>query len=437
MQAELDSGICVKPDFELVGNVFDKLDMQKGKDVPVQSRKNCVTVLGLDPVLSGKIKFNTLSNKKNVDGALPWNKSCRLREWTSIDSEYLIYYMETYYLIGADKKILAALEIVADANKFNPFIDMLNGTAWDGTPRIENLLTDYLGIVKNAYSAQCMRLLMLAVISRAFSPGTKYDYVLVLSGRQGIGKSTFFMKLCCNEEWYLENLKTIDRGKEAAELIQGKLIVEFNELLAAKGAIEGVKSFVTARSDEYRGAYAREAEKRYRTCVFVGTTNDSQFLVDRTGNRRFLPLECGAVPITKSLFVDDEHLMHEFKQAWAEAYRIYLSGKFSLVLPKQMQEYVETLQEEFEEDDPLVGMIQQWLDSNHYDYVCNKQIASEVLKEDKPDRRMLNRITDIMNNAISGWERNGTHRFTGLGKQKCYIRTVQFAECDPSETPFN
>ena len=326
-------GICSKPDIEMVGRVFSMLDMQKDKNIPIQSRKNCVTVLGCDPVLSGKIKFNTLSNRKNVEGALPWNKSEKLREWTNIDNEYLIYYMETYYLLNSDKKILAALEMAADVNKFNPFIDMLNSTVWDGVPRIENLLTDYLGVAKSEYSAHCMKLVMLAVISRAFSPGTKFDYVLVLSGRQGIGKSTFFLKVCCNEDWYLENLKTIDKNKDAAELIQGKLIVEFNELLAVKSAIEGVKSSVTAKSDEYRGAYARESEKRYRTCVFVGTTNDAQFLVDKTGNRRFLPLECGVEPIAKSLFVDDELLLYEFRQAWAEAYKIYPVSYTHLTLP--------------------------------------------------------------------------------------------------------
>lgn len=417
-------------------SVFNMLDMQKDKNIPIQSRKNCITVLGCDPKLTGKIKFNTLSNKKNVDGALPWNKSEKVREWTSIDNEYLLYYMEMCYLLNSDKKVLSALEMIADMNKFNPFIDMLNSVTWDGVPRIENLLTDYLGVTKSEYTIQCMKLLMLAAISRAFNPGTKFDYVLVLSGRQGIGKSTFFLKLCCNEDWYLENLKTIDKGKDAAELIQGKIIVEFNELLAVKSAIEGVKSFVTAKSDEYRGAYARETEKRYRTCVFVGTTNDAQFLVDKTGNRRFLPLECGAVPITKSLFVDDEILLYEFRQAWAEAYKIYLSGKFSLVMPKKLQEFVEDLQEGFQEDDPLPGMIQCWLDSNNYEYVCNKLIASKVLNIDNPDRRLLNQITEVMNNSIEGWERKGMHRFPGLGRQKCYIKTREFTEVYQEELPF-
>lgn len=425
----------------MVKSVFDMLDMQSDKNIPIQSRKNCITILGSDPALSGKIKFNTLSNKKNVEGALPWNKSEELREWRDIDSEYLIYYIETYYLINSDKKILAALEMIADTNKFNPFIDMLNSVKWDGVPRLENLLPDYLGIVKNDYSTECIKLLMLAAISRAFCPGTKFDYILVLSGKQGIGKSTFFLKLCCNEDWYLENLRNIDRGKDAAELIQGKIIVEFNELLAVKNSVEGIKAFITAKADDYRGAYARESEKRFRTCVFVGTTNDTQYLTDKTGNRRFLPLECGVLPIKKSLFVDDDILRKDFMQAWAEAYQIYLSGKFNLVLPKELQAYAEELQEECREDDPNVGIIQNWLDTCNLNYVCNLMIASEALGEDKPDRRMLNDVTSIMSNSVKGWEKKGWHRFNGsYGRQKCYVRIKLpdgFMSCENMEIPFD
>lgn len=415
--------------------------MQKDKNVPLQSRKNCLTILGLDPNLCGKIKFNTLSNRKNVEGGLPWNKDKKLREWTNIDTEYLIFYMETYYLINSDKKILSALEMIADTNKFNPFIDMLNSTKWDKVPRIENLLHNYLGAEQNKYTKECMLLLMLGVISRAFCPGTKFDYVIVITGQQGIGKSTFFRKLCCNDDWYLENLKSIYDEKKAAEKIQGKLIVEFNELMGMKGSIESVKAFSTATADDYRGAYARESEKRKRTCVFVGTTNEAQFLNDKTGNRRFLPIECGVMPIEKSLFVDENILMNEFKQAWAEAYEIYNSGKFSLVLSKEMQEYVEELQADFEEDDPMIGMIQQWLDNCNEEYVCNLMISNEVFNVENPDRKFLNSITSIMENSINGWERDGTHRFTApgkkYGKQKCYIKSKDFSRCFDDEIPFD
>ena len=421
----------------MVNNIFELLDMQKDKNIPIQSRKNCITVLGTDPALSGKIKFNTLSNRKNVEGALPWNKSEELREWTNIDSEYLIYYMETYYLINSDKKILSALEMIADTNKFNPFVDMINNTKWDGVPRIRSLLHDYMGAVKNEYTEECMRLLMLGVISRAFSPGTKFDYIIVVTGPQGIGKSTFFRKLCCNDDWYLENLKSIYDEKKAAEKIQGKLIVEFNELMGMRGSIESVKAFSTATSDEYRGAYARESEKRRRTCVFVGTTNEAQFLNDRTGNRRFLPVECGVEPIKKSLFSDDEVLQKEFKQAWAEAYQIYLSGKFSLVLSNKMQEYVESIQTEFEEDDPMCGMIKEWLDNCKEEYVCNMMIAKEVFNSENPDRKLILQIASIMANKVTSWIKKGWHRFKDYGRQQCYVKNLDFILIeDDFELPF-
>lgn len=427
----------VNADTELVENVYNVLDMQKDKNIPVQSRKNCVTVLGMDPALSGKIKYNTLSNKKNVVGALPWNKSEEMREWNNIDYEYLLYYLETYYHLNSEKKILSALEMIADTNKFNPFIDMLNSVEWDGTTRICNLLPDYLGAKKNDYTTECMKLLMLGVISRAFSPGTKFDYILVVTGRQGVGKSTFFRKLCCNEEWYLENLKSIHDEVKAAEKIQGKLIVEFNELMGMKASVESVKSFTTATSDDYRPAYGRSSEKKYRTCVFVGTTNESQFLTDKTGNRRFLPVECGVGPIKKSMFSDDKTLKAEFMQAWAEAYHIYLSGKFSLILSPELAEYVDSLQGDFEVDDPKVGMIQDWLDNYQKDYVCNLIIAREVFGEEKPDKKLILEIGEIMRNKITGWElMNGKKTYKELGRQKSYVRSSDFYKTDDS-TPFS
>ena len=408
--------------------------MQREKRVPVQSRKNCITILGADPELTGKIKYNTLSNRKNVVGALPWNKSEEMREWTNIDDEYLLYYMETYYLINSEKKVLSALDMIADTNKFNPFVDMLNSVSWDGKHRIDSLLTDYLGVKKSDYTSECMKLLMLGVISRAFSPGTKFDYILVLTGPQGIGKSSFFMKLCCNSEWYLENMKSIYDERKAAEKIQGKLIVEFNELMGMKSGVEAVKAFTTALSDDYRGAYERRSEQRKRTCVFIGTTNEPQFLTDRSGNRRFLPLECGVMPIKKSLFIDEKVLTAEFKQAWAEAYEIYKSGKFSLVLPADMKEYVEKMQSDFEEDDPLVGQIQSFLDGYTDDYVCGLIIAREVFHNDDPDTKTTRKIGNIMNHKITGWKNDGKHTFEGIGRQKCYVRVPGFTDCN--EIPF-
>lgn len=428
----INKGASIEANNEVVNTVLDMLDMQKEKNIPIQSRKNCITVLGSDPMLSGKIKYNTLSCRKNVCGALPWNKTEERREWTNIDDEYLIYYMETYYFLNSEKKILSALEMIADTNKFNPFIDMLNSVQWDRIRRLENILPDYMGAVKCDYTTKCIETLMLGVISRAFSPGTKFDYSVVLIGPQGIGKSTFFQKLCCNDEWYLENIKSLYNDKEAAEKIQGKLIVEFNEMLGL-GNTEIAKSFLTQLADDYRAPYQKRVEKRKRTCVFVATTNKNDFLTDKTGNRRYLPIECCAEPIKKSLFCDDKALKAEFLQVWAEVYEIYKSGKFSLVLPKDVEEYAKNLRDDFEIDDPMVGAIQTWLDDYADDYVCNVIIAKGLFESDSGNKKLISEIAEIMRTKIKGWERNGTHNFgNGVGRQKCYTRIADFRKTEKS-----
>lgn len=421
---------------EVVHDILDR----NSKGAVVNSRKNCVIAIGSDIRLHGKIKLNTLANRKYICGSVPWFECEECREWKNIDSEYLLLYLEKTYGLSNDKNILSALDVVADTNRYNPFIDMLNSIEYDGQKHIERLLPDYLGVEKTEYTTECLRILMLAVISRAFSPGTKFDYVLILYGAQGAGKSTFFMKLCCNEDWYLENLKNINDKKDAAELIQGKLIAEFNELLAMKGiaGTEAIKSFVTLKSDEYRAAYAREPEKRKRQCVFVGTTNDNQFLVDRTGNRRFLPIEVHKEKAVKNLFSTEPGVLNDFLQAWGEAYQIYKSGKFRLVLSEAVTETAKEMQDKYLEEDARIGLIQGWLETYTEDYVCVVQICKEVFKNENPDKRMIREVNGIMSNSIDGWKKGTTHRFSEYGQQRCYERDNEFMEVgDQVKLPFD
>lgn len=421
-----------------IASVISMLDKDdKGKTI--NSRKNCVIAIDKDINLSGKIRYNMLANREYICGKVPWSDDIKNKEWKEIYLDYLLLYMEKNYGLSNENKIFSAVHVVADRNKYNPFIEMLNSIKYDGKNYIEDLLPDYLGVKKNNYSTECLKLLMLAIISRAFVPGIKFDYVIILYGEQGAGKSTFFLRLCCNDEWYLENLSGINDKKVAAELIQGKLIVEFNELLAMKGAagIEAIKSFVSLKSDEYREAYARKPEKRNRQCVFVGTTNDCQFLIDKTGNRRFLPIEVKKHESNKNLFSNEPDVSNDFIQAWGEAYEIYKSGNFSLILSDQVAETAKKMQDMYMEEDVKLGIIQNWLNYYKYDYVCTMQICMEALLIDNPDKKLIREVNQIMNNCVEGWLRGTTHRFDKLGKQRCYMRNPEFILIDEQETnPF-
>lgn len=402
----------------------------------VQSIQNICTVLRSDPNLKGKIKYNILSYSPFIYGSLPWDEAENYREWNNTDDSNLKCYIESNYGLKSLDKIMEALNIVVNENRFNPVIDYLEQLQWDGKPHIENLLSDYLGVEKNKYSIECMKLFMLGAINRAYYPGCKFDYMPVLVGEQGVGKSTFFKILAGNDDWYNDNFNTVD-GDKATEKLRGMWIVELAELLAVKKAqaVESIKAFITSTVDTYRPPYGRRTEQRPRVCVFAGTTNSTHFLTDRTGNRRYLPLMVRKDHVKKSMFENKDQVQEDFRQAWAEALHIFKTQKPKLVLPKDLENTVKTIQNSYVEEDVRVGVIQEWLDNTKEDYTCAAMIYELALGNDrqKPDRRMSNEIHDIMEHSIHGWKRvenehGGRKKLKVYGTQICYERVVSGEE---------
>ena len=403
----------------------------KNGDVVIQSIENICTVLRMDENLAGKIKYNTISYSPYIFGELPWTDGDNYREWNNFDDSNLKCYIEDNYGLTSMEKIMEALNVVVNENKFNPVTDYLESIQWDGEKRIDSLLSDYLGVEKNEYSETVMKLFMLGAISRAYHPGCKFDYMPVLVGEQGAGKSTFFKVLAGNDAWYNDNFNTVE-GDKAAEKLRGMWIVEMAELLAAKKAkeVESIKAFLTSTVDSYRAPYNRRTEQRPRVCVFAGTTNNSHFMTDRTGNRRYLPLVVRKTHITKSMFENPEQVQEEFKQAWAEALHIYKTEKPRLVFPKNLVDFVRESQSQFEEEDVRVGIIQQYLDElpADCDKVCVMQIWDVALGNEGRacERRISNEIHDIMQHSITGWVKgtnnSGKARIGRYGVQKYYER---------------
>lgn len=416
----------------------------------VQSIDNICEVIRRDPNLSGRIRYNTLSYAPFIFGDLPWSKG-NYREWNNTDDSNLKCYIESVYGLKSLEKIMEALNIVIYENKFNPVVDYLEQLTWDGKPHIENLLTDYLGVKKDKYSIECMKLFMLGAINRAYYPGCKFDYMPVLVGEQGVGKSTFFKLLAGNDDWYNDNFNTVD-GDKATEKLRGMWIVELAELLAVKKAqaVESIKAFITSTVDTYRPPYGRRTEQRPRVCVFAGTTNSTHFLTDRTGNRRYLPLMVNKSDVKKSMFDNREAVQEDFRQAWAEALHIYKTDNPKLVLPDELMQTVKDIQGSYIEEDVRVGIIQEWLDNTKEDYVCAAMIYELALgnERQKPDRRASNEIHDIMEHSIKHWkkvsnEHGGRKKLKVYGTQICYERVAVCDEgdgfqkiIDDSELPF-
>ena len=406
---------------------------------PQQTIENCCRVLESDPALSGRFYYDVRAYTRMVQTPVPWDAEEADRAISDADYCGLAAYLEREYGLMSKQKAIDAVVSVSVRNKRNVVAEWLDSLQWDGNERMDWLLCDYLGCEPSDYTISVMRLLMFGAVARAYRPGTKFDYMPVLVGRQGIGKSMFLRRLGVKSSWYCDNLNTIE-GDAAAEKLRGMWIVEMAELLATKRSrdVEAIKAFITSTVDTIRPKYARETEQRARACVFVGTTNDAQFLSDTTGNRRFLPIECGIYEPAMDLFADD--VQERFYQAWAEAAHKYKTKHPKLVLSAELQAYAIERQERFLEDDPRVGLIQAYLDDrvtverqNGRDPDALRICVQELIEEALPEfvtrgahpKALVNEVHKIMQTSVRGWVKypraSGKARCGKYGVQRCYI----------------
>ena len=339
-----------------------KLKIKNNSTDPENTIKNIEIILENDPNLKGKIALDEFANRSLVLGRLPWDYSENTedhREWEDSDDSGLRSYLEETYNIVGINKILDALLNVTKKHKINEVKAYLDSLVWDGIPRLETLLIDYFGVVDNPYTRQIMKIALTAATARAAEAGVKFDYTVILQGPQGKGKSTFFETL--GGKWFNDSLENFD-GKESAITIQGSWIIEIGELSSmSRSEVNTIKSFLTKRSDIYREPFGRRTGKHPRRCVFFGTTNDWEFLKDRTGDRRFWPAVILENKPTKSIFND---LPDEVDQIWAEAYFNYSIMGLELELNSEESKKIALeMQQQHSESNPLEGMIKEFLET--------------------------------------------------------------------------
>ena len=393
-------------------------------------------VLENDPLLKGKIVTDEFASCGMAMGRLPWDSRDEKRRWKDVDDAGFYRYMETFYGLTGREKMDNALLIVSAQNRINDVKRYLQGLSWDGIRRLDTLLPDYLGAEDNVYTRAVMRKSLCAAVARAVIGGVKFDYMPIFTGPQGIGKSTFLAIL--GRDWFSDSLTTFE-GKEAAELIQGTWINEIGELSAfSKQETQVIKQFLSKTHDIYRAAYGRRTDKYPRRCVFFGTSNDSEFLKDTTGNRRFWPVDVGQYTAKKSVW---EELPGEVDQIWAEAYAYWMLGE-QLFLSKEIERLAERVQEEHRESSGKEGMIRDFLekeipdDWDKYDlqkrrmfWNGNIQGTVHLVKRDKVcaieiwaecfngDPRFMKRMDSLEINGIlstiEGWKKNKSKRRYG------------------------
>ena len=296
---------------------FADMDWYKDLDIDSKGFIKC-NIFNLEKILEKdskfeKVRFNEFTGYAYIDG----------KQFLDKDMAEIYSYLDKKYGFWNKGKVDVAFETFLTKRTYHPVKEYLeNLPAWDGIPRVETLLVDMFNAEDSLYIREITKILLSAAVRRIYTPGVKYDYVVVLSGPQGIGKSYLLSLL--GGEWFTDSIMLTDtKDKTAAEKLRGMWIVELSEMAGYKKAdLEKVKGFVTTGTDRFRPAYAKYEVALKRQAVFVGTTNDAQFLFDYTGNRRFLPVYC----YTKKYWPSKDYIT----QVWAEVLSEYKDIKLYL-----------------------------------------------------------------------------------------------------------
>lgn len=270
-----------------------------------------------------------------------------------------------YGIKVTDRDLKASIVLSANDSAFHPVREYLEGLTWDGISRAEMLFTDYVGAPNNAYSRSVSRLMLIAAVTRIFEPGHKFDFAVILEGLQGKRKSTFIKTL--GRSWFAELDGDFHDPKSMVELMQGAWIMEIPELSGFnRGDVRSIKAFISRQRDRARLAYARRAGEFPRQCIFIGSTNDKEYLKDDTGGRRFWPMLCSAGEI------DIAGLEVNVDQIWAETLHLYREmrvaqphGTLPLYLVDQEAQITAARLQESRRvesaDDATAGRIAEWL----------------------------------------------------------------------------
>ena len=331
--------------------------------------------------------------------------------------------------------VFAAVEITGTKNRFHPVLQYLSRLPkWDGVSRAETLLIDYLGAADNQYTRDVTRKVLCAAINRIKNPGSKWDYLLILEGLQGVRKGMFLSALAKNPSWFAEGVGR-DLGEKAVENMSAKWICELpeGEGMVNRRSDDELKAFLTRSVDRMRPKYGRVAIDYPRQCVFIMTTNRTEYLTDNTGQRRFWPVKCDMTKIGRRR-VDIATLTRNVDQIWAEALMFWQRGE-NLWLDATTEDLAKEHQLVRMVDDGLSGRIGEWLDQDQdtgFDEriapktkTCVRQIWCECFGE--PEIRLTrtwsNQITEAMANVV-GWKYcpERRERVGSYGYQRVFVK---------------
>lgn len=323
---------------------------------------NLLLILENDAKFAGLFALDEFANRVEMRRQPPW-RSASAGEFSELDGTELSALLgspDEYQMVVKSAAVLEAVEAVARRHRFHPIKDYLAGLQWDGVSRLRQLFPRFCGTPDDDYHQRVAEIFMISAVARILQPGCKVDTMLVLEGRQGLGKTKVTQLLFGGDRWYMDAQRS-PAEKDFYQDIVGKWGVEIGEMTSfTKAESNKVKQTLSATSDTYRPSYGRYSRTFPRQCVFVGTINEKEWQRDYTGGRRYLPVEV--------LRVDVDDIAKCRDQLWAEAVAGFDRGVDWWTLPGEAAEQQDQRYAEDSWQEPVSRWLQGCVQSSeHFD----------------------------------------------------------------------
>jgi predicted P-loop ATPase len=358
---------------------------------------NAIKALKYAPEWDGVLGFNDFSLGVVAVKQTPWGGIKAGSPWSDNEDRLTTEWLQDNGIHVSTDIAGQAVQTVARERRFHPVRDYLDGLKWDGRGRLGSWAEKYLGVqtsddiqLSQYVSAVGARFLIQAV-ARIYKPGAKADCCLILEGTQGLKKSTALKTL--SEPWFTDEIADLGT-KDSAMQTHGVWMIEIAELDSMnRSEVGAIKSFMSRTTDRFRPPYGKHLVEAPRQCVFAGSVNNSTYLRDETGGRRFWPLSCTAI--------DVDQLASDRDQLWAEAVGRFKAGEVWWLDSEELNRAASTEQAQRYEGDPWQERIREW---------ALDPVSGRDKKAHNTGVSISEILTHCLNKGVSDWTQADKNR---------------------------
>lgn len=366
-----------------------------------RSLYNLQEIIANDPLTKGLFRFNEHNNLISMSRDLDYYKAGF--DLDSVDTYLAVHISKEYELDYAPSSIKSAYATDAKKHRENPLKEHFRKAfkEYDGKSRLDRVFIDYLGAEDNELTVKMTRAFFAGLVHKVKNPNVKFDLVLDLVGGQGIGKTTMFEKL--GGDYYTDSITSFSDKDSLIEMSKNLIVNDDEMAISDKTDFATLKSFITKRTINIRVPYAETSKDYPKGFVLVRTTNNTEYLRDKTGNRRFITMMVGTDSKTKNIseFTDDiafqvlGEAIHDFGRY--ESYPVHL-----LPTPEETEYLQRMHQYQSIEEEQIIA----YLESNpQIKWVTRKSLMENALEDTKAavNSKLANKVGFIMN-SLPCWE---------------------------------